>query len=180
MTGAASKGVIWKGVVTAEELGSDGAVLRAVATGETDAAGQYSLTLNDTYQGGPVRVRITADADTLMKCDAITSCGSFESGDTNDSNSDGTIDRGEWFAPGSSFRMQALVAKANANDKLSVSITPYTDMAATHAKTLGLTAENIAVANSKVSNLLGGVDILATKPIDVTNPAAVPPFPHSR
>ncbi len=53
--------------------------------------------------------------------------------------------------------------------RLSVAVTPFTEMATQYAENLGsLSPENIDAANDAVSDLLGGIDINATKPIDAS------------
>ena len=51
---------------------------------------------------------------------------------------------------------------------ISVAVTPLTELAVAYAEgSGGLTAENIAVSNTYVSELFGGVDIIGTEPVDV-------------
>ena len=173
--GKAVKGIIKNGNVVAEELDTNGAVIRQVGNDTTDADGKYSIEVNSSYEGGPIQITITAGVDTEMKCDIPAGCGSHAAGSTTDTDSDGVIDFGEWYKPGDgNLTMAALVAEAAANDTIGVNITPYTDLAARHAKTSGsLTASAVYDANSEVSNLLGGIDILNTPPLDITDAAAV-------
>lgn len=168
LDGTAAKGIINKGNVLAEELNSSGAVIRAVGNATTGADGSYEIPVASSYEGGPIQVTITADSNTEMKCDipASSGCGTRTDGIT-DTNS--TVDFGEWYKPGE-LTMTALVPEAATSDKVKVNITPYTDLAARRAKASG-TVNNTAVynANSEVSNLLGGIDILNTKPLDITD-----------
>ena len=99
---------------------------------------------------------------------------------TTDTNSNGTIDFGEWYKPSKLTSMTALVPQAAQNDTISVNITPYTELAARRAKAAAtLDAAAIASANSEVSNLLGGIDILNTKPLDITDPSVVNDSPDA-
>ncbi len=170
--GAAAKGIINLGNVVAEELNADGTVLAQVGSAVTSVDGSYTLTVGNNYNGGPIQVTISADANTEMKCDVPLGCGTRADGITDTTNPT-TIDFGEWYKPGS-LTMSALVAEAAANDTIGVNITPYTDLAASRAMAAAsLTAAEIYSANSEVSNLLGGIDILNTQPLDITDATAI-------
>jgi len=168
--GTAAKGIIKLGNVVAEELDASGMAIAQVGSAVTDADGSYSLAVGNNYSGGPVRVTVSADENTQMKCDVPAGCGTRTDG-IADSNSD--IDFGEWYKPGS-LTMTALIAEAATNDSIDVNITPYTHLAADRAMEAGsLSATGIYNANSEVSNLLGGIDILNTRPLDITDIGAV-------
>jgi len=172
LDGTAAKGIIKDGNVIAEELNTDGSVLAQVGSAVTGADGRYTLMLGANYIGGPIQVTISTDANTQMKCDVPSGCGVRTDG-VADTTNPTTIDFGEWYKPGS-LTMSALVAEAVSNDTISVSITPYTNLAASRAMAAGsLTAVEIYSANSEVSNLLGGIDILNTRPLDITSVTAI-------
>jgi len=164
--GGAAKGIISHGNVVAEELDANGTAIARVGSTVTGVDGSYRLTIDRDYRGGPIRVTVSADENTRMKCDALAGCG-MRTDDIADS--DTVIDFGEWYKPGS-LTMTALVAEARSNDSLVVSITPYTHLAARRAMETGsLSAAGIYNANSEVSNLLGGIDILNTHHMDITD-----------
>ncbi len=171
LEGTAAKGIIKNGKVVAEELSSAGIALRTVGSAITKVDGSYEIAVANGYLGGPIQVTISSDTTTEMKCDipAISGCGP-RTDDITDTNS--TVDFSEWYKPGD-LTMTALVAEAANGDKINANITPYTDLAARRAKLNG-TVDKTAVynANSEVSNLLGGIDILRTKPLDITDPIA--------
>ena len=170
--GTAAKGIIKGGNVVAEELNGSGTVVRQVGSATTIADGSYTLTVGNTYGGGPIQVAISADANTQMKCDVPAGCGTRSDG-LADTVNPTIIDFGEWYKPGS-LTMKALVAEAAANDTIGVNITPYTNMAASRAISTGtLDAAAVYNANSEVSVLLGGIDILSTKPLDITDVTAI-------
>ena len=170
--GTAAKGIIKGGNVVAEELDASGTVIRQVGSATTIADGSYSLTVGSTYGGGPIQVTISADANTEMKCDVPVGCGTRTDGLADTVNST-IIDFGEWYKPGS-LTMKALVAEAAASDTIDVNITPYTNLAASRAMEAGtLDAAAVYNANSEVSVLLGGIDILNTKPLDITDVTAI-------
>lgn len=130
------------------------------------------MTLNDNYNGGPIQISITADGNTQMKCDVPTGCGTRTDGLTDTTNPTG-IDFAEWYKP-TALTMTALIPDAQANETLSVSVTPFTHMAAARAEAAStLDAAAIANANSEVSNLLNGIDILNTPPVDISDDTAV-------
>ena len=60
-----------------------------------------------------------------------------------------------------------LRAAANVSGSVSIAVTPLTEIAVRRAGTL--TQSNIEAANTQVSNMIGGVNILTTMPADVTN-----------
>ena len=170
--GTAAKGIVKDGVVTAKELNASGDVVATVGSATTGNDGTYSLTLNDNYNGGPIQISITADGNTQMKCDVPAGCGTRTDG-LSDTTNTLSIDFGEWYKP-AALTMTALVPDAQANETLSVSVTPFTHMAAARAEAAStLDATAIANANSEVSNLLNGIDILNTPPVDISDDTAV-------
>ena len=172
VAGAAAKGIIQGATITATELDGQGNELATVAITTTDENGHYTLTL-DNYSGGPLLIRLDSDAGTTMKCDAISGCGRRLDDQIIDTSNPGTVDYGEWYIP-AAITLTALLPRANANETIAVNLTPYTHLAA--QATLGqgaVSATAAANTNSEVANLLGGIDILNTTPIDITDNAAV-------
>ncbi len=170
--GTAAKGIIKGGNVMAEELDVNGTVIAQVGNAITAADGSYTLTLDDDYDGGPIKITISADANTQMKCDVPLGCG-MRTDDIADS--DTTIDFSEWYKP-VNLTMMAMVAGAVSNDTLNVNITPYTHLAARRAMAApSLTSAGVSEANSRVSTLLGSgrINILNTQPLDITDAAVV-------
>ena len=173
ISGTAAKGIIINGNVVADELNADKSVKNAnVGSATTDSDGKYTLELNDTYTGGPIKVTVSAGSSTTMVCDATSGCGT-RTDDVTDANGNTTIDFGEQYKP-SSLTMSALLPEAADGETISVQITPFTNMAAERALNQAtLDASAINNANSEVSNLLGGIDILSTPPVDITDPASL-------
>jgi hypothetical protein len=170
--GAATKGIIQNGIVTAEELDSTGLAIKTVGSAVTAADGSYQLSLSNDYSGGPIKVTLTKDSSTEMKCDVPAGCGN-RTDDITDPNGNTAIDFGEWYKP-ATLSLTALVPEAADNDTIGVNITPYTHLAAqTVLATPNVTATTVADTNSEISNLLGGVDILNTRPLDITDATAV-------
>ncbi|MCF6258436.1 MAG: hypothetical protein L3J98_11195 [Gammaproteobacteria bacterium] len=172
LDGTAAKGIINGGNVMAEELDASGTVIARIGSTTTAADGSYTLTIDNDYNGGPIKVTISADENTQMKCDVPSGCG-MRTDDIADS--DTVIDFSEWYKP-VNLTMMALVAEAVANDTISVSITPYTHLAARRAMAApSLTPAEVSDANSRVSNLLGGggINILNTQPLDITDAMAL-------
>lgn len=172
--GNAVKGIIKNGIVVAEELNADKSVKAQVGSATTDADGSYSLKLSNSYADGPIQITISADADTEMKCDIPAGCGT-RNDSIVDTNNPSTVDFGEWYMPGAgNLSMTALLGEAAANSTISVNVTPYTDLAARRAKqNTTLDASAVDIANSEVNQLLGGIDILRTKPLDITDSTAI-------
>lgn len=171
VSGVAAKGIIIGGTVVARELNADTSVRNAnVGSATTDDSGGYNLTLNNTYEGGSIQISITSNAMTLIVCDISGGCGS-RTDDVTDNNNAASIDFGEQYRLGDgSLTMTALLPDAQDGETLSVQITPFTNMAAVQALSGGtVDSDAINKANSSVSNLLGGLDILALEPVDITN-----------
>lgn len=158
LTGTAAKGIIQYGVVTAVELNANGTDGAVVGTAKTDAKGQYSLTLGDNYTGGVVRLRISAETGTKMKCDAFDGCG--------DGNGFGSaIDLSEGFS------LDAVVQPTGSTVKAQ--ITPLTHMAAARAVASGtVNAETVQNAISEV-NSIAGVNIMENEMVDITDPTSL-------
>ncbi len=173
LDGVASKGIIINGLVSADELNADKSVKHAnVGSATTDSDGKYSLSLNSSYTGGPLKITVTSGANTTMVCDAVSGCGTRTDGLT-DPNTNTIIDFGEQYKP-ASLSMSALLPSVTDGAAVSVQITPFTNMAAERALTNpSLDASAINNANSEVSNLLGGINILSTPPVDITNPSSL-------
>jgi hypothetical protein len=174
LSGKAAKGIIINGNVIADELDATGAVKNsAVGSATTDTNGSYSLVTNSSYTGGPIQLTVSAGANTTMVCDAVSGCGTASNA-ALDTNSNGSVDFGEQYKPGS-LSMTAMIPPAADGEAISVQITPFTHMAAQRAKQLAagsggsLDASTVAEANSAVSNMLGGVNILRTEPVDITD-----------
>lgn len=169
-SGAAAKGIIKNGSVTAIEVNSNGTEIGPVGTATTAADGTYTIALTDDYQGGPIKVRVTKTANTEMKCDVPAGCGTRVDDITDDNT---TIEFGEWYKP-SALTLSAIVPPKAAGAEVKVNLTPFTHLAAEQALATGsVTAETVDKANSEVSALIGGINILNTPPMDITDPAAV-------
>lgn len=154
ISGGAAKGVIQQGIVTAYELVAGVWVVRGSTT--TDDGGQYSLSLKN-YNDGIVKLVITADSNTRMKCD-VSDCNGTSFGQS--------------LALSSDFELDAVLA--NLTTTTNIPITPYTHMAAAMIEAQvatdpsAVTVDSVNRALSKVSTLVG-FDVANTRMIDVTN-----------
>ena len=161
-SGVASKGIIQQGVVTAEELDTNGTPLRSVGTAETDSTGAYSLTIGSDYTGGPLLLTISgkSDGSTTMKCDVAAGCGAG-------------ISFGDTMPLDDTFAMTAIVPPVSDGASVSAQITPYTYMAARRALSAGsVDADTVRNAISEVNQMVG-VNILEVPPVDITDPTAL-------
>ena len=166
LQGSAAKGIIGLGTVVVQELDLAGEVIATVGETETDIDGSYSLLLSDSYGGGPLLVNVGNNEETAMRCDATTTCGQRQDslGDNNT-----VVDFGEWYRP-ARYNLTALLPGAIDGEEIFATVTPFTHLAAQHVINQGLVdASAIATTNSTISNLLGGIDILNTPAIDVTD-----------
>ncbi len=171
--GYAAKGLLGLATITVEELGSNGEVVADVRFEEngTNTEGFYTIELSDDYGGGPVLVSAIINPDSAMKCDATAGCGRRVDG-LNDPNGNILVNFGEWFKP-PPFKMSALIPAAEPGQRIRASITPFTHMAAGLARASGaVDGAAVARANSEISNLLGGIDVINTRAIDITDAEA--------
>jgi hypothetical protein len=166
VSGGVQKGIIAAGVVSAYGI-TDGAVSATpIAATTTDENGQYSLTLPAGYAGA-VKVKITAAADTTMKCDIPTGC-----------SGDSLVAFGEDYPLPAGFNLSALVPVVTNGATVSANISAMTDMAAARVQQLadggpGFSADLIAAQNSQVGDLFGLTSLLVYEVVDITNPDAV-------
>jgi len=166
--GAAVKGIIKYARVEVFAIDENGIVITPpLVTSTTDGNGVYSITL-DTNYSGPVIIAISdnndPDTPSTMSCDVVAGCG--------------TIDplTGPEYVFGGDMPLGNIVLKAaipnvTGSDTVTAAVTPFTHMAAAYAEQLsgGLTSDNIALANSKVGNMLGINNIITTIPPDISN-----------
>jgi len=161
LNGGVGKGIIKGGIITAFELKADGTEKAEVGSAVTDSTGAYDLTLNSSYSGGPIVIKLSAGAATKMVCDALKGCAGTLYGD------DVTLPTG--------FQMEAISPPVASGSTMSVQITPFSHMAAANAKE---SLKNNIEVNKAVSdavtqiNKITGADILTTKPIDITKSLA--------
>lgn len=155
VSGTAAKGIIQHGIVTAEEyVGSD---WKAVGNTTTDANGKYALTLSG-YAGGPLRIKITADSSTTMKCDDVSGCGS-------------SATFGQAIALSNDFSMAAILPSVTSTSLTDVPVTPYTNMAAHLAESsLATATDKSAAVNTALSTVttIVGFNIATTPVVDIT------------
>ncbi len=171
VSGLVTKGVVGLGTVLAQELDSSGAIIADIGETTTNVEGFYRLNLTDNYAGGPVLLTTRINDNSALTCDTPSGCGARASTDDIPDNNR-LISFGEWYRP-LPFSMTSLLPSAEAGEIITANITPFTHMAAKYARTQGgLSDTTIASANSEVSNLLGGVDIINTPAIDITDPSA--------
>lgn len=166
-SGFVSKGIIKAGKVVAQELDAQGRMLREVGNATTGLDGAYQLTIGNGYAGGSVLFTLSATGDTKMVCDVQPRCAKVD----KNFGEDFTV-----LDADPNFKMTAIISGATAGDKLTVQITPFTHMAAQYALArlpalpAGTTpAKAVDEANSEVNNLLGGVDVLRSRPRNLAN-----------
>lgn len=155
VSGTAAKGIIQKGIVTAEEyVGTD---WKAVGNTTTDDNGKYTLALSG-YTGGPLRIKITADSSTTMKCDDASGCGD-------------TATFGQSIALSNDFSMAAILPSVSSTTLSDVPVTPYTNMAAHLAEnSLATAADKSAAVNTALSTVttMVGFNVATTPVVDIT------------
>lgn len=166
--GAANKGIISGGLVSGYTIVDGVRSTDAIATAITDENGSYNIELPSSYASEPLVIEITADANTIMRCDIASGCGTgIGFGDDYD------VDE-------SQFVLTALLPVAS-GPNVSVNVTTLTTVAAAlafDAFTPGAPAEFVAdaisSANSQLADRFGfSGDITAIPVVDLTNPEAV-------
>lgn len=172
ISGNATKGILSNATVSVYGI-SNGIKDALLASTNTDANGDYSVVIAGTYDG-PALVEISAKADgsTLMTCDSVDGCGSFNAAVEYDTDNDGNIDFGEKFSVEAEFVMRAAAPTVSSGDTLSIAVTPLTEMAAAYAENFpqGFDGLSIDSANSQVASLFDlNASILSLLPIDITN-----------
>lgn len=153
ITGTASKGAFEKAIVTAFKVNADGSKGDRLKEARTDADGKYTLDISG--YAGPVLLEMTADAETLMKCDVPAGCGVG-------------VAFGQKVAAGG-LSLSAVLPTVNGGVVKSA-ITPYTHLAAEFARsqTGALTKANIEKALTQIQDLFDLPDLATTQPADAT------------
>jgi hypothetical protein len=164
--GAAVKGTVKNAIVTVNEIGGTN---NPIAVGKTNDDGSYNLPAVSNYKGGPIEIdvqgRKSGDASgvTQLRCDA-PKCGKDAAG--------ADIVRGTFYDVDENFLLQTCKARLVAGSN-EVNATPLTNLVADRAQTLAgvgntPTAANIAGAISQVNQLSGGIDVINTRPVDLS------------
>lgn len=161
LNGTSAKGIIQFGIVSAFELDSAGNEVQILGSTLTDERGHYELALVDPPENGIIKISISANNNTLMKCDIFEGCSE-------------TAAFGDLMPLALGFRLNTIVITLPDQTLLNAPITPYTHMASAYALEQA-SAENAlspsVVDNSflSVSDILG-FDINNTPVLDITNP----------
>ena len=160
LTGVVVKGVVKNGLVTAYELVNGAWV--AIGTATTDASGAYAIpVLTSAYKGGIVKITLTSNAATQMKCE-LASCGN--------------VSFGEFYAAPSTT-LDTLVSSSNITSGISnIPITPYTNLVASRVNALvheNGTATQTDVAMVAASVIDPGVYFAMNSPAAVVGADAV-------
>lgn len=156
LTGTVSKGLVRRANVEIFEIDSSGGTVRGLGTAQTDENGYFQSPIATAYGGGAVKVLATAVTNqTTMVCDVTPACGD--------------VAFGSELALDPSFSLTALLPALETNTA-RININPFSDLAAARARELGLlTPTAIAAANSEVSNLLAGLDVLHSPAVNLAD-----------
>lgn len=162
VAGAAVKGVIRQGLVTANRLVSDKSgtyQLDRLATKpvRTDNDGRYELRLRGQAEGWAL-VELTADASTRMVCDVVPACEQAS---------------GETVAFGQPFQLDSAIVLRGAGDltRDAIYLTPLSQLAIALAEraTNGYSPESLQAAYQTVENWFGlSAGALRLAPPDLT------------
>jgi len=141
ISGAAVKGIIKGALIQVFKIQNGQVDSQPAVTTQTRDDGSYQFTLSSNYSG-PVYIVLSDNANNsaTMTCDSVGGC-------------DGDYTFGEDMPLGN-VQLTAVLSNVNGGSQFTAAITPFTHMAAAYAQQLGYNATNIAVANSKVGNML--------------------------
>lgn len=125
VSGYAVKGVVSEGIITAWGVDKDGSLSRLGDPVRTSETGFYSLNLKTSST--LVKLELTSDGNTRMRCDAVDGCAGYG----------GTVaaDFGEEFWPGPNLQLETVVAVGN--DQSQGHLTPLTTLSTTYFESTG-------------------------------------------
>lgn len=155
VSGSAVKGIMKSATVTAFELDANGERIGSVGTTETDAEGQYELSLGGSYQGGLVEIEVTVNERTRMVCDAAA-CGTV----------------GADVELPATFKLSSITGKAGNDNTLSAPVTAWSTMASKRTRALIAQGKSVSDANRQAVaevNQVAGFDVSRTNAKAVTN-----------
>jgi hypothetical protein len=171
ISGAAVKGVVGGGVVSAFALDAKGVIAgQPFITSVTDALGKYTIKIPETYIGKPISFRITPAAGNVTKltCDLDIGCGTgVKFGD-------------KYTLPSTSSLVLETIIPALDKTK-NVNLSTFSTLAAAQAKKALLTTADlnavmaaIRKANGEIANMFGLTGELSElELLDITDAAAV-------
>ncbi|HEY6527562.1 MAG TPA: hypothetical protein VIZ65_02625 [Cellvibrionaceae bacterium] len=171
ISGAAVKGIVGGGVVSAFALDNKGVIAgQPFITSVTDALGKYTIKIPETYVGKPISFRITPAADntTKLTCDLDIGCGT------------GVNFGNKYTLPSTSSLVLETIIPALDKTK-NVNLSTFSTLAAAQAKkallsTADLNAVMAAIrkANGEIANMFGLTGELSELELmDITDAAAV-------
>ncbi|EDY87475.1 hypothetical protein GP5015_956 [gamma proteobacterium HTCC5015] len=159
LSGSATKGVMMNSDVVL--YGFEDGQPFVLGRSNTDAQGDYELSITGTYRG-PAKLVISGaqDGSSTMICDAPAGCGS--------------TDFGESMSVSSAMKLTAYQREVLPGQPVTLHATPYTHLVAGLVEADGVSAASIAEATRQVSDLfqLPG-DFAAMKPVNVADADAV-------
>jgi hypothetical protein len=111
-----------------------------IATATTGDDGRFAFN-SVTELSGPVRFELTSTANTELRCESPTGCGTAEAGD--------------YYPAPADYQLNTLV---NGEGVTTVALSPVTNMAAQWAMDMprGVTVEGIKLSSARMYSLLGG------------------------
>ncbi len=166
ISGYAVKGVISNGIITAWGLESDGSFVQLGEPERTDGLGYFDLTLPAGQE--LIKLELSSDGDTRMRCDAVDGCQGY--------GGSAMADFGEDFWPGPSLQLETMVA---VDDSSGAHLTPLTSLSTTLFEQAGSGAgwEGFEQAQRQVEAWFGlQAGAVALTPVDITRelPAELP------
>ncbi|MCD8521087.1 MAG: hypothetical protein LRY66_01640 [Saccharospirillaceae bacterium] len=179
LTGLAVKGTVIGAKAELFRLSNGSIEASAFATGTTDFEGRYNLTaLSEEAYDGPALVKISWQEGAEMICDATSGCGSFNSGDSRDRNTNQTIDFGEAYDLPADFSMTAFIPGIRSSElderTYTANVSSLTHIAAQYASSQSALDEalirrlnnRVRVMFGLTEDSLGEADLLLTEPLD--------------
>lgn len=112
-----------------------------IAIATTDKYGRFAFDPNSVAGlSGPVRFELTSTANTQLRCESPTGCG--------------TVEAGDYYPAPADYKLNTLV---NGEGLTTVALSPVTNMAAQWAMDMprGVTVEGIKLSNARIQTLFG-------------------------
>lgn len=188
LTGLAVKGTVRNAKVELFKVINGQLSGTPLATGSTNAAGQYSLlAISDAPYSGPALIKVSHQAGAEIQCDSKNAgqanadgCGNYASAsDSRNTINPGSnkIDFTEYYDLPANFVMTSAIPRINtsqlSNELLTANVTSLTHIAAQYASSnnVVLNEETIRQLNNRVRFIFGldsDVDLVSSTPGDIT------------
>lgn len=161
VSGYAVKGVISQGIITAWGVEPDGSLERLGESVRTSANGFYDLNLSTGSK--LIKLELTSDLSTRMRCDAVDGC--------QDYGTSTTVEFGDDFWPGPDLQLETMVSLSVSAKQSQGHLTPLTTLSTTLFEAKGAESgwEGFQNAQRRVEGWFGlQQGAIGLTPVDIT------------